>query len=114
MKSHILVIDDEPLYFDIVKDSLESNTYELKYAATVKDAFSQVEIQKPDLILLDWNLKRNQSGIDVLEKIKREPKYRGIPVIMMTSNKAEDYQLKGISQRSLHSLDDQPKAQTFF
>ena len=42
----------------------------------------------PDLILLDLNLPR-KDGREVLEEIKEDPKFRLIPVVIMTSSEAE-------------------------
>jgi chemotaxis family two-component system response regulator Rcp1 len=43
---------------------------------------------RPDLILLDLNLPR-KNGREVLEEIKADPDLRRIPVIVMTTSKAE-------------------------
>ena len=43
---------------------------------------------KPDLILLDLNLPR-KDGREVLAEIKADPKLRSIPVVVLTSSKAE-------------------------
>ncbi|MBI1896533.1 MAG: response regulator [Acidobacteria bacterium] len=44
--------------------------------------------RRPDLILLDLNLPR-KSGREVLAEIKGHPELRSIPVIIMTTSKAE-------------------------
>jgi len=49
---------------------------------------------RPDLILLDLNLPR-LDGREVLQAIKADPDLRLIPVIVMTSSKAEADVLKG-------------------
>ena len=43
----------------------------------------------PDLILLDQNLPR-KNGIEVLAAIKSEPEVKRIPVVVLTSSKAEE------------------------
>ena len=43
---------------------------------------------KPDIILLDLNLPR-KSGKEVLEEIKSDPDLRHIPVVILTSSRAE-------------------------
>ncbi|MGD9200173.1 MAG: response regulator [Chitinispirillia bacterium] len=44
---------------------------------------------KPDLILLDLNLPK-VNGIEVLKEIKSDPNLRMIPVIILTTSKADD------------------------
>lgn len=43
----------------------------------------------PDLILLDLNMPR-KSGIDVLSEIKVNPRFRSIPVVILTTSDAPD------------------------
>ncbi len=65
----------------VVHDGVEALGYlrrEGKYAHAVR----------PDLILLDLNLPR-KDGRDVLAEIKPDPELRRIPVVVLTSSKAE-------------------------
>ncbi|HET8550786.1 MAG TPA: response regulator [Bryobacteraceae bacterium] len=43
---------------------------------------------RPDLILLDFNLPC-KNGAEVLEEIKREPEFKHIPVVVLTSSRSE-------------------------
>jgi two-component system, chemotaxis family, response regulator Rcp1 len=43
---------------------------------------------RPDLVLLDWNLPR-MNGQEVLMEIKLDPRWKRIPVVVMTSSTAE-------------------------
>jgi CheY-like chemotaxis protein len=70
------------------------------------------EKRLPDLILLDINLP-DISGIDLLEKIKQDPRYSSIPVVILTGSNMDDdiqrsydrgastYLVKPISNHSL-------------
>jgi len=44
----------------------------------------------PSLILLDLNLPGKRDGRYVLAELKRDPRYRGIPVIVMTTSSNPD------------------------
>jgi CheY-like chemotaxis protein len=45
--------------------------------------------ERPDLVLLDLNLPR-KDGRQVLEEIKTDPALRSIPVVVLTTSKAEE------------------------
>jgi len=67
---------------NVVSDGVEALRYlrhEGSYAAS----------PRPDLILLDLNLPR-KSGREVLEEIKADPDLRRIPVMVLTTSKAEE------------------------
>ncbi len=49
---------------------------------------SYTDVVRPDLVLLDLNLPR-RSGRDVLEEIKRDPALRNIPIVILTTSRAE-------------------------
>jgi CheY-like chemotaxis protein len=50
----------------------------------------------PDLILLDLNIPK-RSGFEVLEHIKADSLFRHIPVIILTSSKADGDVFRGYS-----------------
>jgi len=48
-------------------------------------ALNLLEANHIDFVLLDWNLSSRMTGLDVLKAIRRQEKYRHLPVIMVTS-----------------------------
>jgi two-component system, chemotaxis family, response regulator Rcp1 len=48
---------------------------------------------RPDIILLDLNLPK-KDGREVLEEIKSDPQLKSIPVVVLTTSKAEEDVLK--------------------
>lgn len=51
------------------------------------------KVRRPDIILLDLNLPK-KDGREVLSEIKQDPELRRIPVVVLTTSKAEDDILK--------------------
>ena len=47
------------------------------------------DVRKPDLILLDLNLPR-KDGREVLAEIKKDPALKRIPVVVLTTSRAEE------------------------
>lgn len=56
--------------------------------ATGKFADQRDSMQRPKIILLDIQMPK-VSGIEVLQKIKGDPRTRSIPVVMLTSSKED-------------------------
>ena len=46
------------------------------------------DVVRPDLVLLDFNLPR-MSGRDLLKEIKGDPVLRNIPIVVLTTSRAE-------------------------
>ena len=57
-KADILIIDDEAQMRKLLEITLESNDYEVSYAATGKDGMLKAASQQPDMILLDLGIAR--------------------------------------------------------
>ena len=66
----------------VVKDGVEAIDF-LKKRSQTEDHFL------PDLILLDINMPK-LNGIEVLEFIKKDEKFRKIPVIMLTTSSSQE------------------------
>jgi chemotaxis family two-component system response regulator Rcp1 len=52
-----------------------------------------LNVSRPDLILLDLNLPK-KDGREVLEEIKADPDFKRIPVVILTTSKADEDILK--------------------
>jgi len=66
----------------IAKDGVEALAY-------LRREGSHASANRPDLILLDLNLPR-KDGREVLAEIKEDPVLRRIPVVVLTTSKAEE------------------------
>lgn len=88
MAKKILVVDDERHIVRLVEVNLERAGYEVLTAYDGVEALEQVEQEDPDMIVLDVMMPR-MDGFDVLKNLQSDPKYKDIPVIMLTA-KAQD------------------------
>lgn len=77
----ILIIDDEEMLCESLKDILEDEGYEVLTATNSLSALTQIEDSTPDVIISDINLP-DINGLELLKRIKRE--YPGIEIIIMT------------------------------
>lgn len=94
----ILMADDDPDDRMLTRDALEES-HLLNVFETVEDGEELMEYlhqrgkyagkARPGLILLDLNMPR-KDGREALREIKSDPDLRRIPVVVMTTSKAEE------------------------
>jgi signal transduction histidine kinase/DNA-binding response OmpR family regulator len=80
----LLVVDDDPYVIDLVRQLLEGQPYEIEAASDGQAALEAIAQRQPDVILLDLLMPR-LDGFGVLEYLHRTPRYRDIPVIVLTA-----------------------------
>ena len=91
MKKRILVVDDNRDATEIIQTILVANGYTVCVAHSGIDALAQVDVQAPDLIVLDIMMP-NMNGMEVLGHLKERTDTAHIPVIMCTA-KVQDADL---------------------
>lgn len=92
----ILIVEDEPAIREMVVMTLEMAGFESLQAASVSEAHQQVVDHRPALILLDWMLSGDKSGIDFCRLLKNDEMLSEIPVIMLTAKSEEDSKVCGL------------------
>ena len=80
----ILVVDDEPDCLSIIQCRLEWSKYEVITATNGAEGLQIAENEKPDMILLDNNMPI-MNGLEMLERMRKNPVLRETPVIMVTA-----------------------------
>jgi len=82
----ILIVEDKQDNIDLISYFLKPQKYEIQVAMDGESAIEMVNESTPDIILLDIMLPK-MNGFEVCERIKKDPKTRFIPVIMITALK---------------------------
>ncbi|UCE63457.1 MAG: hybrid sensor histidine kinase/response regulator [Nitrospirota bacterium] len=93
--SKILIVDDE---FDIrlsLSTILEAHGYTTTTVSCAKEALDAVNLETPDLVLLDIRLP-DQNGFDVCHQLREEPQTALLPVILVTAMNPYQEKVKGI------------------
>jgi CheY-like chemotaxis protein len=83
-RRRVLVVDDEADIRTLVVRVLRDKGYEVLEAAQGAEALRMVQAQLPDLLVLDAMLPEIH-GFDVCRRIKSSPRYKHIPVIMISA-----------------------------
>ncbi|MBN1551726.1 response regulator, partial [bacterium] len=82
--SEILIVDDESSIQDTLNRILRQAGYRHVYTASNgMQALTRIEKRVPDLIILDMRMPE-MSGYELLGRLKENPVYRAIPVILMS------------------------------
>lgn len=89
----ILVVDDERLIRNVIREYLENEKYEVLEAENGFDALRVLETNRVDLIILDIMMPR-MDGFETLKEIR---KTKDTPVIMLSAMKEEEDKLSGFN-----------------
>ena len=87
-KTKILVADDNRNIVELVKMEFEILDYDVVTAFDGEDALKKIEKENPDLLILDVMMPK-MNGFDVCMKLRDNPKYQNIPIIMLTAKSQE-------------------------
>jgi DNA-binding response OmpR family regulator len=88
-KKKILLVDDEKDLVETMTFRLDSLGYEVIPAYDGQEAFNKARKEKPDLIILDLMLPK-MDGYQVCGLLKKDTRYRKIPIIIFTARAQQD------------------------
>ncbi len=89
----VLMIDDEPVFFKMAASVLKNRGYELEYARNGRDGLAAIASFQPEIIIADMRMP-DMTGFDILQHVRRDPRYNQIPIIFVTSVKTLEDKLK--------------------
>lgn len=83
MAKKIMIVDDENSLLELVSALMEQEGYEVITAISGQECLEKLKTVKPDLILLDMMMP-GMSGREVCEKIRGDPKTKGLKIAFLT------------------------------
>lgn len=94
----ILVADDDPTIVKLLTLALEPDGFRVVTANDGKTALDRARIERPALILLDWQMP-GADGIEVTRALRRErdPALRDVPVVLITAQSGADNTAAGFT-----------------
>ena len=90
----ILIVDDSSSMRQVVGMALRSSGYEVIEAVDGEDALNKLDGRKVHLVISDVNMP-NMDGFSFIREMKQRPAYKFVPVIMLTTEGAEDKKKAG-------------------
>ena len=88
LKPLVLIVEDEADLVTLLKYNLEKESFRTLSAGDGE--------QTPNIVLLDWMLPL-MSGLEVCRQMRRNPKTRDIPIIMLTARGEEADKVRGLN-----------------
>jgi len=99
--SRILIVEDEESIDQLIQMVLASDGFEnVRFCYDGVNALNIIEQWVPDVILLDVMLP-GIDGFALCQKIKSNPVFENVKIIMLTARKLEDDVLKGFEQGAI-------------
>lgn len=80
-KQKVLIVDDDPSILRFVRANISASGYETLVAGDGKAALEVIEVNQPDLVLLDIMMP-NMDGLEVCRRLRE---WSQIPIIMLTA-----------------------------
>ncbi len=102
VKKKILIIDDEPTFVKMISARLSANGYEVVTASDGEAGLRLIEVEKPNLIVLDVMMPM-MDGYTFIRELKGTREENPIPVIVLTAKeRMEDlFKVEGVDDYML-------------
>ena len=96
MSVSIHIVEDEQPIITLVKYNLEKEGYKVSSSDNGNEGIEDIKKLFPDLVLLDWMLP-DFSGVEICKILKKEKKFKEIPIIMLTAKGEDEDKIKGLN-----------------
>ena len=92
----VLVVDDEPVNLQVIRNFLTVESFQLTLAASGKEALELLESESFDLVLLDVMMP-GLSGYEVIRTLRQSHRLAELPVIFLTARSQDADVVTGMS-----------------
>ena len=94
MDGKVFILEDDTSICGLIKVALEMNGLEFKAYSTVNEFIAGINVEQPDVALLDIML-HDGNGLDVLKYVKK--KYPSVACIMLSALSQEEHKVNGLN-----------------
>lgn len=96
VKPLVLIVEDEAALVTLLRYNLEREGFRVTEAGDGEEALSCAAEHPPDVVILDWMLPV-MSGIEVCRQLRRRPRSREVPILMLTARSEEADKIHGLN-----------------
>jgi two-component system sensor histidine kinase ChiS len=86
MDRPIVVVDDDPIYIDLLRDILQDEGFYVVGCQQSADAMKTIYLTLPQLVILDLRMEAPDAGLLLLRQIREEQTTASIPVIVCSAD----------------------------
>ena len=94
-RGRVLLVEDSPTQAARLRSFFEADNLTVVVAPSAEIALEQLEASRPDVIVLDYHLP-GMNGDDFCREIRLNINTRAIPVLMLTSEKSDLAEMRGL------------------
>ena len=91
----IYIVEDDQNIREIESFALKNSGYQIQDFSCAKDFYRALKDKTPDLAILDIMLP-DEDGMEILQKLRRNPETRRLPIMMVTAKTTEMDRVKGL------------------
>jgi two-component system cell cycle response regulator len=95
MGAKIFVVDDDEALLQTLGWILKDKGYDVVPLPTGGDLLERIEVEFPDLVLLDIMMPKID-GLEILEQVKSEEKWKDLPILMLSSMPPEEATVRAL------------------
>lgn len=96
MNELIYITEDDNSISRLYECTFENAGYQTVCFKSAEDLFEALEKRLPSIIIMDLMLPQ-MDGITAINKLKLHPKFKNIPVIIISANNEESFKVKGLN-----------------
>ncbi len=90
MEGRVLIVDDEPYILKILSFKLRREGLTTHEAVSAEEALEVLGERSVDLLLLDVALATPTNGFELARRIRQNPEWKDLPIIMLTARHLAD------------------------
>lgn len=94
-KKRILIVDDSITVREVECRLLENHGYEVETAVNGMDGWNALRTSSYDLVVTDIDMPR-MNGIDFVKSIRADPRFKDLPVMIVSYKEREEDRIKGL------------------